>query len=459
MTSHFLLLIFVLTLVVQCQSRDFSEAFDSVAKQNVTAGKQWAILVAGSKGYGNYRHQADVCHAYQLLKRGGLKDENIIVFMYDDIAYHKENPQRGVIINKPNGPDVYQGVPKDYTGKHCTARNFRNVLLGRKSALTGGSRKVLNTGPDDHIFIYYADHGAPGIVSMPVGPYLYAKDLIKVLKKKAKTKTYKDIVFYMDACESGSMFEGLLPNDINVYALTAANAKEGSWSAYCNVDGYTTCLGDMFSVSWLEDSEAHDLTKETLDDQYQWVKWRTLFGKGKGRSSSHVMQYGNVSMTRQYVATFIGSNNVTNPTYARTQAFDDQSTYSSSTSNYDAIIPYLQAKYDKAPAGSKEKLKVQKELTDEINQRKNTDNNMKRITTSLLGNQKGIIALKTVRSPGQPLVDDWDCLKDMVKTYEKQCGVLSTYGKKYTRSFANMCNSGIINAQQMKAASIQACHT
>lgn len=56
--------------------------------------------------------QADICHAYQLLKKGGLKDENIIVFMYDDIAFNEENPRPGVIINSPHGDDVYKGVPK-----------------------------------------------------------------------------------------------------------------------------------------------------------------------------------------------------------------------------------------------------------------------------------------------------------------------------------------------------------
>ncbi|RDX96196.1 Vacuolar-processing enzyme beta-isozyme, partial [Mucuna pruriens] len=75
-------------------------------------GKRWAILVAGSNGYENYRHQADVCHAYQILKNGGLNDENIIVFMYDDIANHPLNPRPGIIINKPDGSDVYKGVPK-----------------------------------------------------------------------------------------------------------------------------------------------------------------------------------------------------------------------------------------------------------------------------------------------------------------------------------------------------------
>ena len=56
--------------------------------------------------------QADVCHAYQILKKGGLKDENIVVFMYDDIANSEDNPYPGKIFNKPKGPDVYHGVPK-----------------------------------------------------------------------------------------------------------------------------------------------------------------------------------------------------------------------------------------------------------------------------------------------------------------------------------------------------------
>ncbi|XLT25477.1 hypothetical protein HN873_056769, partial [Arachis hypogaea] len=86
--------------------------FHPLSNEDGEEGKKWAVLVAGSKGYFNYRHQADICHAYQIMKNGGLKDENIIVFMYDDIANNELNPRPGVIINHPNGSDVYKGVPK-----------------------------------------------------------------------------------------------------------------------------------------------------------------------------------------------------------------------------------------------------------------------------------------------------------------------------------------------------------
>ena len=34
--------------------------------------------------------QADLCHAYQILKKHGVPDDNIVVMMYDDIAHSPE---------------------------------------------------------------------------------------------------------------------------------------------------------------------------------------------------------------------------------------------------------------------------------------------------------------------------------------------------------------------------------
>lgn len=100
----------------------------------VSARKNWALLIAGSAGYENYRHQADICHAYQILHKAGIPDEQIVVMMYDDIAHNSENPVKGNIINKPNGPNVYPGVLKDYTGKNVNAKTFLAVLQGDKAS-------------------------------------------------------------------------------------------------------------------------------------------------------------------------------------------------------------------------------------------------------------------------------------------------------------------------------------
>ena len=84
----------------------------------------WAVIVAGSNGYWNYRHQADSCHAYQVLKKAGYKADNIIHFAYDDIANNSQNPIKGKLFNHPDGSDVYGGCVIDYKGADVTSNNY-----------------------------------------------------------------------------------------------------------------------------------------------------------------------------------------------------------------------------------------------------------------------------------------------------------------------------------------------
>ncbi|KAG2376916.1 Vacuolar-processing enzyme [Vigna angularis] len=121
--------------------------------------RRWALSFLKLK---NPNSSADICHAYQIPRKGGLKEENTIVFMYDDIAFNWDNPRPEVIINKPDGGDVYEGVPKNYTSKDATAHNFYAALLGDESELTGGSGKVVNSG-FCWLFIWVSTWYRPGL--------------------------------------------------------------------------------------------------------------------------------------------------------------------------------------------------------------------------------------------------------------------------------------------------------
>uniref|UniRef100_A0A1I8GLU7 Hemoglobinase n=2 Tax=Macrostomum lignano TaxID=282301 RepID=A0A1I8GLU7_9PLAT len=255
------------------------------------AAKHWVVLVAGSNTWSNYRHQADVCHAYQIVKKHGVPENQIITMMYDDIAHNVENPTKGIVINKPGGSDVYGGVKIDYKGKKVTPENFLNVLQGK------GSGKVLKSGPDDIVFINFVDHGAPGLIAFPHG-VLKAKPLIDALQYMHQNKMYKKLVFYLEACESGSMFEKLLPPGISIYATTAANPDESSYACYYDKKR-ETYLGDVYSVNWMEDTDANDINQESLDQQFAVVKSKT--------NTSHVMKYGDTSLGSDKVGEFQGS--------------------------------------------------------------------------------------------------------------------------------------------------------
>lgn len=277
-------------------SLGLAAAFPSQSQQT-DKGKNWVVIVAGSNGWYNYRHQADACHAYQIVRKNGIPDEQIVVMMYDDLANSEDNPTPGIVINRPNGTDVYKGVPKDYTGEAVTPENFLAVLKGDSQNVKGGSGKVLNSGPNDHVFVYFTDHGAPGILAFP-NDDLHVKDFMDTINYMHENKKYKKMVFYIEACESGSMMTRL-PADIDVYATTAANSHESSYACYYD-EARDTYLGDVYSVKWMEDSDVEDLSKETLMKQFKIVRSHT--------NTSHVQQFGNKTLAHMKVMEFQGNS-------------------------------------------------------------------------------------------------------------------------------------------------------
>ncbi|TNN26909.1 Legumain [Liparis tanakae] len=120
------------------------------------------------------------------------------------------------------------------------------------------------SGPNDHVFVFFADHGAPGILAFPDDD-LSVDDFQNTIKYMHDNKKYKKTF----TC---------------LYATTAANAKESSYACYYD-DKRDTYLGDWYSVNWMEDSDVEDLKKETLVKQFKIVKSHT--------NTSHVQQFGN----------------------------------------------------------------------------------------------------------------------------------------------------------------------
>jgi legumain len=300
-------IIILITLYAFCQS---TGKFDFLKADANLTGKHWAVLIAGSNGFWNYRHQSDILHAYQILVNNGIPKEQIIVLAYDDIANDPENPFPGQIFNKPDptgkGQNVYAGVPIDYKGANVTPEIFLAVLEGDATKLNGkGSGRFLDTTSADNVFIFFSDHGATGLIAFPSSE-LYANQLLDTLNKMNKANKYKELVFYLEACESGSMFNKNLPSNTRIYATTAANPTESSWAIYCQPDDVVggksigTCLGDEYSVNWMEDSDSDIGLKKSLQDQFSKVKTQV--------KQSKVQQYGDISYKIKDIGQYQGSN-------------------------------------------------------------------------------------------------------------------------------------------------------
>jgi len=404
----------------------------------------WAVLVAGSNTYSNYRHQADVHHAYQILKNNGMPESNIILMSYDDIAQNYRNPFPGEIFNKPNGDNVYFQKDISYSGKEVTAANFLAVLKG-DAATAGGP--VLQSNSNSKVFVYFADHGAPGFVAMPVGGYLYADQIQDALLYMQQNNMYDELTFYMEACESGSMFPNLEASQ-KVYAMTAANASESSWGSYCGsdavVDGVNigSCLGDLFSVNWMQDTEANVPTAESLETQYENVKAAT--------TRSHVQKFGDFSFMSEAIADFEGNYDAAvedshhhgikkwaDKIFHRIEKVPEmidarigqyQAQNSKTIDSRDINMHYLFDQY--AATGSQEDLDLL---------------NME------LAHREKVNAFFTKMNPGfkmsSEIVDmDYDCLRTLVDTYETTCEKFSDYSLKYAKILGSVCQSNSSDA-------------
>lgn len=111
----------------------------------------------------------------------GVPASNIIVFSYNDVASSSANPYPNTLYNKPTtgeGVDVNKGCVIDYQKQDVTPSVYIAVLTGDKNAVKGhGNERVLESGPDDFVFLNFADHGGPDLIAFP-SSYLYSKDFL-----------------------------------------------------------------------------------------------------------------------------------------------------------------------------------------------------------------------------------------------------------------------------------------
>uniref|UniRef100_A0A671SGA9 Legumain-like n=1 Tax=Sinocyclocheilus anshuiensis TaxID=1608454 RepID=A0A671SGA9_9TELE len=384
-------------------------------------GKHWVVIVAGSNGWYNYRHQADVCHAYQIVHRYGIPDEQIVVMMYDDLAQSPDNPTPGVIINRPNGTDVYKGVLKDYTGDDVTPQNFLAVLKGDAASVKGGSGKVVKSGPNDHVFVYFTDHGAPGLLAFP-----------------------NDDILFTHTCESGSMMKPL-PVDINVYATTAANPHESSYACYYD-EARDTYLGDWYSVNWMEDSDVEDLNKETLAKQFKIVKAKT--------NTSHVMQYGNKTLSHMKVIVFQGNSKGLDK--AREPVSLPVITEHDLMSSPDVPLAIMKRKLQKSNDVN-DVVGYMKEIHEHLQVRELLGNTMRKIVEHVVQENEEVQDYLD----GREELTEYECYKTAVKHYKKHCFNWHQqeyeYALRHLYALVNLCQGGY-QAPRITAAMDDVCY-
>lgn len=186
--------------------------------------KRWALIVATSSGWDNYRHQADALNMYQIFKRYGYTDDRIVLIVEDDIAHDPQNLYPGVVRSRIGGENVRAGAVIDYHTSDLSPSDLGDILLGKRSARL---REVIEADGDDNVIIFWSGHGKPtGLEWMQDGVFTLnqASQLFSQLEQAG---SYRRLLWLVETCYSGGVAQAV-EGKKGMLSISAANAYETS---------------------------------------------------------------------------------------------------------------------------------------------------------------------------------------------------------------------------------------
>ncbi len=247
---------------------------------------QYAVLIQGSHGWNNYRHQADVLSMYQLLRNNGYDDDHIIIIIDKSLATDPKNPEPGIIRASDDGPDLMANVVIDYDNATLTPADICNILLGLK-------------GTSHNILLFWSGHGhnraSNGIDELAWrdagnGQGMTAAMLKETVSQMQAEGIYRKMLILTEPCYSEAVITPLVGIP-GVLAMSSAGRYEQSFA-----DNWSSTLGvwrcDRFSRNLVTHLSANPST--TYRDLYLYCAQRTLGSHVHIVNSSH---FGNLYTT------------------------------------------------------------------------------------------------------------------------------------------------------------------
>ena len=264
--------------------KDAEKLFDSRYKQTITPiaypdlTSQYAVLVQGSNGWSNYRHEADVLSIYQMLKANGYDDDHIILVCADDCANASKNKDAGAVRTDPSGKNLRQGAVIDYHNADLTPQDICNILKGVK---TDKTPVVLPADAGQNVLLFWSGHGRSEAVNganemawrdLPAGQGMTADMLAETLQSMADAHQFRQMLVCLEPCYSANMGQALegIPG---VLAICSAGPYEQSFAdSWSNELGVWMC--DRFSRNLI--GHATEYPNGTYRDLYLYCAQHTL---------------------------------------------------------------------------------------------------------------------------------------------------------------------------------------
>ena len=398
---------------------------------SVVLADKYAIVFQGDRGYMNYSDSANTCRGFNDIIASGIPYDHVIYMANEDTLTNEENPWPNKLFTladpEGEGWDHAKDCKDhfDYYGKNIEPEIVLAVIRQDEEAvkkLTGLEHpKVFHTTEKDTIFIYYSDHGYEGGVGCGSG-VITTEQMQDALKDLHANHRYDKLAFFLEACESGSVFD-TLPSDLNIYAFTSANATELAWCDYCppndvvNGKEIGVCMSmyydNAYQAFWEAESTTitlHELYQKTHDEVAKFTH-------------QEVSEWGDLSMGSLPMTTFIGDK----PIHVHTP------TRQGSTTRVEkSEAPLHEAKWRAIRGANNED-----ELRQVINSKVKNEIEAMRLGAAVLGEKEMDKKMKEDTAKY-----DRECVSDVLENLMTQCGHSLPFPHSAVKMVKAVCANG-----------------
>jgi len=186
-----------------------------------------ALIVSSSQYWFNYRHNANALTIYQILKRNGFHDDNIVLMLADEFAVNSRNVYKNRIHTNKERSLQDADTEIDYRGSDVTVHNVVNILTDRQPS----HLPRLKLDSDANLLIYFTGHGG--------NQFFKFQDVEEILSSHIRDALgqarYNAVLFMADTCQAFTLGDKLVDTP-NVTVVGSSLKDESSYAHHADND-------------------------------------------------------------------------------------------------------------------------------------------------------------------------------------------------------------------------------
>ena len=231
----------------------------------------YALIIASSSGWSNYRHQANAYAMYDILLDYGMDKDKILMVAEDDLAEHNSNPYKGSLRLSDDGENIYLPDAADYKPSQISWSEFSEKM-------TAGEIPNFTPDSNSNLLVYWSGHGTQAGLNW-LESTVNTNKIAEMFAKLSGKNRFRKALLFIETCYSGNLGQSChtIPG---LLCITAANEDETS-KADRYSPFYGTWMSNSFSEVLLEEIRSNP--HSTLYDLYTKLYNNTL--------GSHVSVY------------------------------------------------------------------------------------------------------------------------------------------------------------------------